>query len=84
MSIQTLCGDAWLETGCPECRPEMCCKKWRAICRDTGKVVATGRTYLQCSDRALATGIWDQAPGTVAPYYLTTIHNEDATKAQEC
>lgn len=35
--------------------------------------IATGSTYRECSDAALATGIWDSSPGSHAPYYITTM-----------
>lgn len=38
-----------------------------------GEVIAKGATYRECADAALKTGLWDCAPGTVAPYYITTI-----------
>lgn len=43
-----------------------------AVMRATGRLIAQDATYLSCSQAAKATGVWDMAPGTVAPYYLTT------------
>jgi uncharacterized cupin superfamily protein len=45
---------------------------WKAKMHDDDRVISTGRSYIECSDNALSTGIWDVAPGTAAPYYITS------------
>jgi hypothetical protein len=45
---------------------------WKAKLHDDDRVIATGSGYIECSDNALATGVWDAAPGTSAPYYITS------------
>lgn len=53
--------------------------KWYAKL-DNNTVIATGNSYTQCSNNALATGIWkdkDNPQGSVAPYYITTIAPEE-------
>lgn len=44
-----------------------------AIMHKSGKVVATGETFGECADEVDELKIWDMAPGSVAPYYITTI-----------
>jgi len=45
--------------------------KAKRRCDDT--VIATGLTHTDCMTRVDKLNIWDKAPGTVAPYYITTI-----------
>lgn len=47
---------------------------------DCNTVIATGETYAECSDNAFATGIWEANPGTLAPYYITTIPPQGETE----
>lgn len=44
-----------------------------AIIHETEKVIASAENFHECSDRAIETKVWDLAPGTAAPYYITTI-----------
>ncbi|WP_293006899.1 hypothetical protein [Nitrosomonas sp.] len=46
--------------------------RWFAIRRSDSEVIADGETYLECSDAAASASGWDKAPGTVAPYFMTT------------
>ena len=40
---------------------------------DGEKVIAEGTTFKLCQENAEKTKVWDMAPGTVAPYYITTM-----------
>ena len=44
---------------------------WKAVSHATGTVIASAPTVGECSAAARKTSEYDQAPGTVAPYYLT-------------
>lgn len=47
-----------------------------AIHSVTKRVIAQGKSYCECSDNALATGVWadfdSPEGGSVAPYFITT------------
>ena len=44
---------------------------WKAVSHVTGAVIASAPTMDNCSAAALKASGYDQAPGTVVPYYLT-------------
>ena len=46
--------------------------RWYAIRRSDSSVIAEGETYAECSDAAANASGWNKAPGTVAPYFMTT------------
>jgi hypothetical protein len=46
--------------------------RWIAIRKSNDGVIAAGESYLECSDAATAASGWNRAPGTVAPYFITT------------
>lgn len=46
---------------------------WKAKLHTTNETIATGDSYLECSENAMKTGLWDFKPGTVSPYYITTM-----------
>lgn len=52
---------------------------WYAQMNNTGKIIAEGATMQEVSDYALSTGVWNRAPGSVAPYILTTIVPDDCS-----
>lgn len=46
---------------------------WFAIHSDSRELVATGFSYIECSDNAHKKLPWGESPkGEVAPYFLTT------------
>lgn len=46
---------------------------WFAIHSDSRELVATGDSYMECSDKAHKKLPWGNSPkGEVAPYFLTT------------
>lgn len=44
---------------------------WVARMHDTDRIIAYGTTYMECSQNAADTGIWDMSPGSCAPYYIS-------------
>jgi len=50
-----------------------------AIMHDDDKVIAEAHTFKQCQIEADETKIWDMAPGTVAPYCITTLPPVDCS-----
>lgn len=42
-----------------------------AVLHDTKQIIAAGADLAECVAKADATGMWDKAPGTVAPYFFT-------------
>jgi hypothetical protein len=42
---------------------------WQAKMHDDDRVIAEAEGILECVAAADATGIWDMAPGSAAPYY---------------
>lgn len=43
------------------------------------KVIAEADSFSDCQKLADATGLWDFAPGSAAPYYFTTIPPDDCS-----
>lgn len=53
--------------------------KYYAIMHETGKVIAEG-TFRECWDEALK--YWDKAPGSAAPYCITTLAPDICTNCE--
>lgn len=46
------------------------------------KVIAEAEKFSDCQKLAEETGVWDFAPGSVAPYYLTNISPDDCSNCK--
>jgi len=48
---------------------------WYAIMNR--RVIASGQSYVECSEAAANTGLWDKRPNSVAPYHFTNLAPRD-------
>lgn len=52
---------------------------WVARLHSNDEIIACGATYLACQAAADETELWEQKPGSVAPYYFTTCRMVECT-----
>ena len=52
-----------------------------AVMRSTNEIIAVGNSLRELIANADATGIWNRAPGTVAPYFYTSAKSTESWNA---
>lgn len=48
-----------------------------AVMRDTNEIVAQGVNLTDLFKRVDASGVWDKAPGSHAPYFITSLASRE-------